>query len=73
MFDLVDHSLLFVKLIDRSLPLFRLRHTRVCLPDIIFNNVVQHYSDEVTHLGHILSSDLDDKSDIIRVVKDLNR
>ena len=27
----------------------------------------------VTHLGHILSSDLNDKSDIIRTVKDLNR
>ena len=54
---------------------FHLRHTRVCLPDIVFNNVVLHYSDEVTHLGHILSSDLDDKSDIIRAVKDddLNR
>ena len=52
---------------------FHLRHTCVCLPDIIFNNVVLHYSEEVTHLGHILSSDLDDRSDIIRAVKDLNR
>ena len=146
-FDLVDHSLLFAKLIDRGLPLpvvrflsfwyssqkmkvrwekslsdpfhvsngvrqggvllapcpsalrilldicssyadthglrfnaektqlicFHLRHTHVYLPDIVFNNVVLHYSEEVTHLGHILSSDLDDKSDIIRAVKDLNR
>ena len=31
-----------------------------------------HYSDEVTHLRHILASDLNDKSDIIRAVKDLN-
>ena len=52
---------------------FHLRHTRVYLPDINFNNVVLHYSEEVTHLGHILSSDLDDRSDIIRAVKDLNR
>ena len=52
---------------------FHPRHTRVYLPDIVFNNVVLHYSEEVTHLGHILSSDLDDKSDIIRAVKDLNR
>ena len=52
---------------------FHLRHTRVYLPDINFNNVVLHYSKEVTHLGHILSSDLDDRSDIIRAVKDLNR
>ena len=33
---------------------FHLRHTRVYLPDIIFNNVVLHFSEEVTHLGHIL-------------------
>ena len=32
-----------------------------------------HYSDEVTHLGHILTSDRSDRSDIIRAVKDLNR
>ena len=31
---------------------FHLCHTRVCLPDIVFNNVVLHYSGEVTHLGH---------------------
>ena len=51
---------------------FHLCQTLVCVPDIIFINVILHYSDEVTHLGHILSSDMDDRSDIIRAVKDLN-
>ena len=27
----------------------------------------------VTHLGHILSYNLDDKEDIIRAIKDMNR
>ena len=30
-------------------------------------------SDQVTHLGHILTSDLNDKQDIIQVIKDMNR
>ena len=48
---------------------FHLRQTCNRVPDIIFNNVVLYYSNKVTHLGHILSSDLNDKSDIIRAVK----
>ena len=43
------------------------------IPTIVFNNVVLQYSYEVTHLGHILTPHLDDKNDIIRAVKDLNR
>ena len=31
------------------------------------------YSDEVIHLGHVLSFDLNDGPDILRVLKDLNR
>ena len=29
--------------------------------------------DQVIHLGHILTDDLDDTADILRAVKDLNR
>ena len=42
-------------------------------PTIIFNNTKLHYSDRVMHLGHILTSNLDDREDIIRVIKDINR
>ena len=52
---------------------FRLRQSRPTIPVICFNNIVLRYSDEVTHLGHILTSDLNDRSDIIRAAKDLNR
>ena len=41
--------------------------------DIFFQDTLLQYTDEVTHLGHILTSNLNDRSDIIRVVKDLNR
>ena len=40
---------------------------------IFFRDTLLQYTDEVTHLGHILTSNLNDRSDIIRVVKDLNR
>ena len=43
------------------------------IPDIIFNGSKLKYIDEVTHLGHILSYNLDDKQDIIRAIKDMNR
>ena len=52
---------------------FHLRQSHPVIPTIAFNNVVQQYSYEVTHLGHILTPHLDDKNDIIRAVKDLNR
>ena len=35
------------------------------IPTVVFNNVVLQYSNEVTHLGHILTPDLHDKNDII--------
>ena len=41
--------------------------------DIFFRDTLLQYTDEITHLGHILTSNLNDRSDIIRVVKDLNR
>ena len=46
--------------------------SRPSIPAALFSNVVLHYSDEVTHLGHIITSDLNDRSDIIRAVKELN-
>ena len=39
---------------------------------IIFNNTVLIYSDEVIHLGHVLSFDLNDGPNILRALKDLN-
>ena len=32
-----------------------------------------HYSDQVQHLGRILSHNLSDTADILRVLKDMNR
>ena len=40
---------------------------------IYFNGVLLDYVEQVIHLGHILTSNLDDKQDIIRVIKDMNR
>ena len=45
---------------------FHLRQSCPTIPVIYFNNIVLCYSDKVTHLGHILTSDLNDRSDIIR-------
>ena len=52
---------------------FHLRQSCPTIPVICFNNIVLRYSDEVTHLGHILTSNLNDRSDIIRAAKDLNQ
>ena len=48
-------------------------HSSATPADIFFRDTLLQYTDEVTHLGHILTSNLNDRSDIIRVVKDLNR
>ena len=42
-------------------------------PSMYFNGTQLSYSDKVIHLGHILTSTLDDTADIMRVVKDINR
>ena len=42
-------------------------------PNILFNGISLQYSDKVLHLGHLLSFDLNDKDDIIRATKDVNR
>ena len=52
---------------------FSTSSSRRCFPCISFNDVELVYSDHVTHLGHILTFNLDDKLDIVRVVKDMNR
>ena len=42
-------------------------------PFIYFNSTLLSYSNQVVHLGHILTNNLNDTMDIMRVVKDLNR
>ena len=50
------------------------RKSKSCstLPTILFNDTILEYSDEVKHLGHILSYNLNDNADIVRAVKDMN-
>ena len=50
-----------------------LRHTSPCSANINFNDTVLPYVNEVAHLGHVLSYNLDDTPDIIRAVIDMNR
>ena len=38
----------------------------------MFNNIKLQFSDNVSHLGHLLSYNLNDEMDITRVIKDLN-
>ena len=40
---------------------------------IFLNGLQLHFSDEVSHLGHILTFNLRDKNDILRATKDFNR
>ena len=40
---------------------------------IMFNNIRLQFSDNVSHLGPLLSYNLNDNVDIIRVIKDINR
>ena len=56
-----------------NLYVFHQRSFSATPADIFFRDTLLQYTDEVTHLGHILTSNLNDRSDIIRVVKDLNR
>ena len=43
------------------------------LPFIFFNDVLLTYSEQIIHLGHILSKTLDDSADIMRATRDMNR
>ena len=67
-----SHGLMFN---ESKTQLIYFRSSKICLflPVITFNNVTLHYSDQVQHLGHILSHNLSDTADILRVVKDMNR
>ena len=51
------------------------RSFNICrfLPVISFNNITLHYSNQVQHLGHILSYNLSDTADILCVLKEINR
>ena len=51
---------------------FRTLYTRSISATILFNDTPLCYSDCVTHLGHILTYDLNDRPDVIRVIKDMN-
>ena len=52
---------------------FRSQSTRPCSATISFNGTVLCYLDYVTHLGHIITWDLSDHMDMIRVIRDMNR
>ena len=67
-----SHGLVF-NAAKTQLICFRQRYTHTFLPELIFNGSKLKFVEEVTHLGHILANNLDDKQDIIRAVKDLNR
>ena len=59
--------------IQCSAHLFRKSKSCSTLPTILFNDAILEYSDEVKHLGHILSYNLEDNADIVRAVKDMSR
>ena len=52
---------------------FHSRYTECPLPVIYFNNLELQYQKQVSHLGHILTYNLDDRQDVIRAIKDLHR
>ena len=52
---------------------FHAPSVRPIAPTIYFNGTKLSYSDQVVHLGHILTSNLDDTADIMRTVKDMNK
>ena len=64
-----DHGLLFNPC-KTQLICFRSTKSCLFLPSITFNNTVLTYSDEVIHLGHVLSFDLNNGPDILRVLRD---
>ena len=52
---------------------FRQRYTNTFPTMIMFNGTTLRLVEEVSHLGHILAYNLDDKQDINRAIKELNR
>ena len=68
----ISHKLAFNA--DKTqLTCFYAPSVRPITPFISFNGTQLTYSDEVIHLGHVLTSTLDDTADILRAVKDMNR
>ena len=67
-----SHGLIF-NAIKTQLICFRRCHALRNIPTIVFNNIPLSFLDEVSHLGHSLTYNLDDKQDIIRAVKHMNR
>ena len=77
MLDICDafassHGLVF-NAAKTQLICFRQRYTNTFPPEIIFNGSTLRFVEEVSHLGHILAYNLDDRQDIIRAIKELNR
>ena len=52
---------------------FGLSSSSSCKDCINFGGIAQDFMDTITHLGHVLSYNLDDTSDIIRATKDMTR
>ena len=67
-----SHGLVF-NAAKTQLICFRQRYTNTFPPEIIFNGLTLRFVEEVSHLGHILAYNLDDKQDINRAIKELNR
>ena len=77
MLDICDtfassHGLVF-NAAKTQLICFRQRYTNTFPTETIFNGSTLRFVEEVSHLGHILAYNLDDKQDIIRAIKELNR
>ena len=52
---------------------FALSSSSSCKDCISFGGIALDFMDTITHLGHVLSYNLDDTSDIIRAMKDMTR
>ena len=57
----------------KRLNCFRYSKSYTCTDRIFFNDTLLNFTNNVTHLGHLLSFNVKDESDIIRATKDLIR
>ena len=67
-----SHGLLF-NTEKTQLICFRYSKSYTCTDRIFFNDTLLNFTNNVTHLGHLLSFNVKDDSDIIRPTKDLIR
>ena len=67
-----SHGLLF-NTEKTQLICFRYSKSYTCTDRIFFNDTLLNFTNNVTHLGHLLSFNVKDESDIIRATKDLIR